>query len=359
MQEQVDEVPRGSLTLSLLGRQRSGTGDRHDRDRQDLLRRLIIILVSDGTAIYYTWSRQGETSAPLEVIENRFPALFESRRMLYPRYAEFADPTQYEQGIGGFLDHIQRANFLAFADLAASLTGAPTTELERADDDGVLSPITDEHLRGIDTLVMISFDSTRTGQQPSEDELATLRGFLDVPGNVLVVAPHHDIGDEPETEFFHHGDRTIPPVQRFSGFARSLLAELGVPVENRFGLRPAVLPDGQPAPIECQRELDRLGILDDVTSFNLHPHLPHLQRLGAAAEKLEVLARQRIHPDAPPHPFTASGRVTFDALLQSRPGVFRGDLLVCDTTLFSSTAGGVENLNQMWTNLLERPAPTT
>jgi hypothetical protein len=36
-------------------------------------------------AFYYAWSRQGETGAPLPVIGNRFPALFESRRMLYPR----------------------------------------------------------------------------------------------------------------------------------------------------------------------------------------------------------------------------------------------------------------------------------
>jgi hypothetical protein len=56
-------------------------------------------------------------------------------------------------------------------------------------------------------------------------------------------------------------------------------------------------------------------------------------------------------------PSTADGRDTIDSLLQSRPGVFRGDLLVGDTTLFSSTAGGLESLNRMWTNLLKPPAP--
>ena len=30
--------------------------------------------------VYYSWSRPGETGAPLGVIDNRFPALFESRR---------------------------------------------------------------------------------------------------------------------------------------------------------------------------------------------------------------------------------------------------------------------------------------
>ena len=89
----------------------------------------------------------------------------------------------------------------------------------------------------------------------------------------------------------------------------------------------------------------------------MHPHLPQLERLEEASEKLDVLARQLVHPDAPPHPFTTNGRDTFDSLLQSRPGVFHGGLLVGDTTLFSSTAGGVENLTRMWTNLLDRPLP--
>ena len=42
--------------------------------------------------VYYAWSRPGEIGAPLEVIENRFPTLFESRRMVYPRFEEFTDP---------------------------------------------------------------------------------------------------------------------------------------------------------------------------------------------------------------------------------------------------------------------------
>lgn len=57
-------------------------------------------------AIYYAWSRPGERSAPLTVIEDRFPTLFESRRMLYPRLAELSDPIRFDQTVTGFLDHI-------------------------------------------------------------------------------------------------------------------------------------------------------------------------------------------------------------------------------------------------------------
>jgi hypothetical protein len=50
-----------------------------------------------------------------------------------------------------------------------------------------------------------------------------------------------------------------------------------------------------------------------------------------------------------------AGRATFDALLQSRPNVFAGTLLVSDATLCSSTAGGLESLQRLWRNVLERP----
>jgi hypothetical protein len=332
---------------------------RADRPFQSEIAEGAIVDPRRRIAIYHAWSRLGETTAPLEVIENRFSTLYEERRMLYPRLAEFADPARYDQGIGGFLDHFQLPNFVAFAELAATLVGVPVIEIERADAHGVQVPITGELLADIDTFVVISLDSIRTGQEASDDEIAALREFLDVPGNLLVVAPHHNIGDDREVEFSHHGDRTIPPEQRFSGFARSILAGLDVPVENRFGLRPAKLPDGDPAPIECELELDRLGLLEGVTTFNAHPHLPHFERCGAATEKLDILAAQSVDPNAPPHPFTADGRATFDSLLQSRSGVFRGDLLVGDATLFHSTWGGVESLTQLWINLLNRTLPTS
>jgi Domain of unknown function (DUF3390) len=71
--------------------------------------------------------------------------------------------------------------------------------------------------------------------------------------------------------------------------------------------------------------------------------------------RTEVLARQEIDLTAPPHPFTQAGRSSFDALLQSRPNTFAGKLLVCDTTLFSSMAGGIGNLRRFWANVIEQP----
>jgi hypothetical protein len=319
--------------------------------------------------VYYAWSRPGEVGAPLEVIENRFPTLFESRRMLYPRFEALSDPGRFDQSVGGFLDHIMKQNFAAFAEQAGAQTGHPVIEVERVAEDGAVTEFDAALFDAADTLIVISFDSLRTRQEASGAEVEAVRRFLAQPDHLVFVCPHHDIGDVPDlshdeqlerqlVDFLHHGDKTIPPQQRFGGFARSLLAGLGVPVENRFGLRPAAEADGSPAPIEVASALDYLQLLQGVSTFNLHPHLPQFERLPDAADKLDVLVRQRIDLTAPPHSFTRNGRTTFDALLQSRPGVFAGNLLVGDATLWSSTAGGVASLRRLWTNVVERPDRT-
>jgi hypothetical protein len=315
--------------------------------------------------LYFAWSRPAETGAPLDVIEDRFPAVFELRRIFYPKFEDFSDRGRVDQGIAGFLDHIQKPNFQAFADQAEALTGHPVIQIERIGDDGAMTGL-DAALDGIDTIVVISFDTLRTSQAATTAEIEAIRRFLENPDALVFVCPHHDIGealDSPReqrverqlAEYRHHGDHAIPPRQGFGGFARTLLAGLGVPVDNRFGLRPAAAADGTPAAAEIDRALDELGLLRDIEAFHLHPHLPQLERIGAATERMDVLARQRIDLTAPPHPFAQGGRSTFDALLQSRPDTFAGRLLVCDTTMFSSTAGGVQNLQRFWANLVQRP----
>lgn len=317
--------------------------------------------------IYFAWSRSEEAAAPLSVIEDRFPALFELRRVSYPRYEALSDPDRFDQGIIGFLDHVQKPNFASFAERAQGWSGMPVAQIERENDDGARILISEQLLAGFDTIVILSFDSLRTEQAASASEVAALRRFLDDPDHVAFVCPHHDIGEAEgvrdevvrdrlrEVEHLHHGDPNIPPRQGFGGFARTLLAGLGVPVVNRFGLRPARLEDGLPAPIDADRALDDLGILEGVEKLNLHAHLPHLERRREAMERMQVLATQKIDPSAPPHPFSGTGATSFDALLQSAPATFAGRLYVCDATTFSSTAGGTDELARFWSNLILRP----
>lgn len=259
-------------------------------------------------AICNAWSRPDEIGAPLDVIESRFPALFENRRMLYPRFEELSDPSRFDQGIAGFLDHIMKQNFAELVRLGEAVTGHPVVEVERVGYGGRHIPLLADSLEGIDTLIVISFDSLRSHQRASPVEIESVH---------------------------------------------SLLAGLGVPVENRFGLRPASEPDGTPSPIDADAFLDRLQLLCGVRTFDLRPHLPHFERMGDALAKLEVPARQRIDLAVPPHHFTADVRATFDALLQSKADTFAGTLLVGDATLWSSTAGGVDNLQTFWTNIVQ------
>ncbi len=290
--------------------------------------------------LYFAWSRPAEAGAPLEIINDRFPTIFELRRIFYPKFEALSDPERIDQKVPGFLDHIQKPNFAGFAEQAETQTGNPVIQVERVADDGTAALLDDKLIGDADTIVIISFDSLRTEQQASPNEIDAVRHFLTNPDHLIFVCPHHDIGEPVDAleqssaqdqiaEYMHHGDRGIPPRQGFGQFARTLLAGLGVPVDNRFGLRPASLPDGSPAPIEIDRPLDVLGLLDQVHNFNLHPHLPQLERLRESVEQMDVLARQLIDTAAPPHPFTQQGRTTFDALLQSKAKTFAGMLRWC------------------------------
>jgi len=51
---------------------------------------------------------------------------------------------------------------------------------------------------------------------------------------------------------------------------------LGIPVEARYGLRPATVKGtSQIGPLTINRDLDKRGCLNGVTTFTFHMHLPH------------------------------------------------------------------------------------
>jgi hypothetical protein len=321
-------------------------------------------MIGRNIAMYFPWSRPDEEGAPLGDLNNRFGALFELRRLVWPKFEYLADVEDFNQGIAGFLDNVLLKNYALFREDMRIRAGNAVRIIERCDSDGNVRRLDDDFLDGIDILIIISFDSQRTGQHSSKNELAAVLRFLDDPSHTLFVCPHHDIGDvagvpsnealaAQEVEFHHHGDVGVPGQQRFGGFARSLLRDLGVSISNRFGLRPAKMQDGSPAPIKINSKADRFNLLQGVRTLNLHPHLPHFEMLGDSPLKMDVLAEQLIDLAAPPHPFVNQGRRTFDALLQSKPNVFGGRLLVCDATLWSSAAGGLGSLRRFWANVTQ------
>src|ERR1700728_3637373 len=103
--------------------------------------------------LYFAWSRPAETGAPLAVIDDRFPAVFELRRLFYPKFEGLADRDRVDQGIAGFLDHIQKPNFAAFVGQAEALTGNPVTQIERVGDDGTETQLDDGLIADVDTIV--------------------------------------------------------------------------------------------------------------------------------------------------------------------------------------------------------------
>jgi|SRR3984885_11410213 len=312
--------------------------------------------------MYFPWSRPDEEGAPLGNLDNRFGALFELRRLQWPKYEALADIEHFNQGIAGFLDNVLLQNYSPFREDMRIRSGNVVRIVERCTSEGKVTLLDGDFLDGVDILIIVSFDSQRTGQHPNESELAAIRKFLDDPGHTLFVCPHHDIGSvdgvpsnealaAQEVEFHHHGDPGIPGQQRFGGFAKSLLRDLGVSVSNNFGLRPARMRDGSAAPIQINLQADRFNLLQGVKTLHLHPHLPHFEMLGDCPHKLDVLVEQPIDLEAPPHPFVKQGRKTFDALLQSKPNVFGGRLLICDATIWTSTNGGLGSLRQFWANV--------
>ena len=309
-------------------------------------------------SVYISWSYPGEANRNTAEMDNRFSTMTEVRRVLWPAYEvpRFADPLQFQQGIAGALELLFWA-WVPFQRLVGEVTGHPVPVFQRVDQAGFALPLDERVLSDVDTLFVFGLDHNVTGQAPSAAEIEALRGFLAREGTCLVIGPHHDIGAADDLgvramEYAHHGDLLVPRQQRFGRYALALLQGLGIPVENRYALRPAVRPGttNKIAPLSAMRDLDTRGWLQGVESLNFHMHLPHyaLTRDDGAAQ---VLARQTIDLSRP-HPLTQAGETEFNTLVWAPPrGERAGDVLVCDSTVFSTLFGGDESLERFWKNI--------
>jgi hypothetical protein len=160
---------------------------------------------------------------------------------------------------------------------------------------------------------------------------------------------------ERQMEYAHHGDALVPRQQRFGKYTRSLMKGLGVPVENRYGLRPATVKGtNQLVSLSKMSDLDTRGFLTGVPTFNFHMHLPHYAVTTEDTKSIHVLARQPIDMSRP-HPFTEAGNQEFNMFLWMPPAGERGgDILLADSTIFSTLFGGDASLEQFWKNLATR-----
>jgi hypothetical protein len=307
-------------------------------------------------SIYWSWSYPWEAQRDLAAMDNRFSTMTEVRRVAWPNYetAEW-DEAHFLQGIAGTLELFHRST-LHFQELAGELTGHPVAVFQRIDQAGYRLPIDERILADADTLMVFGLDHVLAQDEAQPDEVAAIQNWLQREGTCLLLAPHHDVGwtddlKQRQVEYLHHGDPLVPRQQRFSQYTRSLMKALDIPVHNTWGLRPAVV-DGsnQIAPLTGFRDLDTPRLLDNVTTFNFHPHLPHYA-VTTDDSKVRVLTRQPIDLDRP-HPFTAAGNTEFNSCVWIPPGDERaGHVLLADSTIFTTLFGGTDSLQTFWGNL--------
>jgi hypothetical protein len=290
-------------------------------------------------------------------MDNRFSSMTEVRRVAWPNYESLQFSEQmFLQGIAGTLE-LFHLSTLKFQRLVGEVTGHPVAIYQRIDQAGQRLPLDERVLSDSDTLMIFGLDHMVTEQEASPEEIEAVRQFLTREETCLILGPHHDVGvsadlKERAMEYAHHGDPLVPRQQRFGKYTRSLMKGLGVPVENRYGLRPATVKGtNQIAPLTAMKDLDTQGFLSEVTTFNFHPHLPHYALTTEDTKSIRVLATQPIDMSRP-HPFTEAGNREFNTFIWMPPdGSRAGDILLADSTIFTTLFGGTDSLEHFWRNL--------
>jgi len=309
-------------------------------------------------SVYVSWSFPGEANRDVAELDNRFATMTEIRRAEWPGWegAEWSGVTLFQQGIPGALELFFRS-WGPFQKLVGEVTGHVVPVFQRVDQAGFRLPLDDRVLGDADTVFVFGLDHLVTQQEASAAEIEALTQWLTREGTCLVLGPHHDVGVSEDVaqramEHAHHGDALVPRQQRLGWYTRSLMSGLGVPVENRYGLRPGVVEGTRRiAPLTISRDLDTRRWLEGVTNFSFHKHLPHYAVTSKNPRGVHVLARQPIDLRKP-HPFTEGGDREFNTFIWMPPAGRRaGDILVVDSTVFSTLFGADDSLQRFWKNL--------
>lgn len=308
-------------------------------------------------SIYWSWSYPGEANRDIAELDNRFSSLTEVRRVGWPNFESAAfSPAMFLQGIAGTLE-LFHLSLVRFQRVVGETTGQPVAVYQRVDQAGQKLPLDERVLADTDTLMVFGLDHLVSGQEASRDEIEALRRFLEREDTCVILGPHHDVGGSPDmkeraVEYAHHGDPLVPRQQRFSQYTRGLMQGLGVPVENRYGLRPATVQGtNRLVPLAIAKDLDARGWLSGVETFNFHMHLPHYAVTTDDPKAIRVLARQPIDLSRP-HPFIDAGNREFNMFLWMPPkGERAGNILLADSTIFTTLFGGDESLERFWKNL--------
>ncbi|PYP79664.1 MAG: hypothetical protein DMD35_07480 [Gemmatimonadetes bacterium] len=311
-------------------------------------------------SIYWTWSYPWEANRDVAELDNRFSTMTEVRRVGWPKYETLEySAKEFLQGIAGTLE-LFHLGLIRFQDAVGEITGHPVAVYQRIDQAGQKQQLAHGVLDDTDTLMVFGLDHLVTEQEAEPEEIEALRAFLAREGTCLILGPHHDVGcsidmRQRAMEYAHHGDPLVPRQQRFGRYTRSLMEGLGVPVRNQYGLRPATIGGStRLQPLSKVSDLDARGWLEGVSTFNFHQHLPHYAVTPDGQQQIHVLARQPIDMSTP-HPFTEAGNREFNMFLWMPPvGDRAGDILLADSTIFTTLFGSDESLDRFWRNVATR-----
>ena len=116
-------------------------------------------MIGRNILMYFPWSRPDEEGAPLGDLDNRFGALFELRRLQWPKYENLADNERFNQGIAGFFDNILLQNYSLFREDMRIRSGNVVRIVERCTSDGKTTFLDGDFLDSVDILIIVSFDS--------------------------------------------------------------------------------------------------------------------------------------------------------------------------------------------------------
>ena len=203
----------------------------------------------------------------------------------------------------------------------------PSPVFQRVDQAGYRLPLDERVLDDADTLLVFGLDHAVTEQEAAPEEIEALKQFLDARGHVPAHRPASRCRRLGRSQGARDG---ICPSRRCAGAAPAALRQihalascdgLGLPVENRYGLRPATIAEERTrsrAALHRSRSRTRKAGSTGVTTFNFHMHLPHYA-LTADTDAVRVLAKQPIDLSRP-HPFTEAGNREFNTCLWVPPG---------------------------------------
>ena len=233
-------------------------------------------------SIYWTWSYPWEANRDPTELDNRFSTMTEVRRVAWPGFETPEwDKMNFLQGIAGTLELFHRST-LAFQQLVGEATGHPVAVYQRIDQAGYKLPIDERVLADTDTLMVFGLDHLVSEQEAAPGEIDAIREWLEsrrhlpAPGAASRCRLHRRHEAAPDG---------VQASRRRAGAAPAALRPVHALADERARRARDSISSGSGLPscrgpirsrlLPINKDLDKLGLLNGVTTFNFHLHLPH------------------------------------------------------------------------------------